>query len=194
MYRILAIVFIIAAIWMTAAACSKKTIATEPYDSPSYPAEGGRQSTGGAETGISDQGRGVEEESLEAAGQRSRMSSAATAADREKFENQDVLFEFDSAVLSSTAQEILRGKARWLKANPDVAVIIEGHCDDRGTNEYNLALGERRARAALDFLASLGIDPSRLSTVSYGEERPLINDTSEGARARNRRAHFVIEL
>ena len=75
-----------------------------------------------------------------------------------------------------------------------MSVIIEGHCDDRGTNEYNLALGEKRAQSAQSFLVELGIDASRLSTVSYGEERPLDAGTSEEARAKNRRAHFAVEM
>ena len=189
MNRFVAFVAIIAIASIIPAGCAKKTIDTEPYGSSSYSTAAGEETAAGS----SDQGAQVQEESLEESGDRSRILTAAVAAEREDFENQDILFEFDSAVLSATAQQILREKAQWLQANPEVAVIIEGHCDDRGTNEYNLALGEKRARNTQDFLVTLGIESSRLSMVSYGEERPLVSGTSEEARAKNRRAHFVIE-
>ncbi|KPJ77321.1 MAG: hypothetical protein AMJ54_08430 [Deltaproteobacteria bacterium SG8_13] len=185
---------IIAVALLITIGCAKKTIVTEPYGGSSYPADTGQQTAAGTGAAGSDQSQDVREESLEEAGGRSRMLSAAAAAEREEFENQDILFEFDSAVLSEAAQEILRSKARWLQANTDANVIIEGHCDDRGTNEYNLALGEKRALNTRNFLVTLGVDPSRLSTVSYGEERPLETGPTEEARAKNRRAHFVIEL
>ena len=113
--------------------------------------------------------------------------------EREMFENEDVLFEFDSAKLSNEAQDILRKKAEWLKENPRARIIIEGHCDERGTNEYNLALGDRRAYSSKRFLVDLGIDDSKLTTVSYGEERPIDTGSDEDAWAQNRRAHFVIK-
>jgi peptidoglycan-associated lipoprotein len=128
----------------------------------------------------------LKEDELRAEGE--RMQSA-----REIFENEDVYFEFDSASLSAEAQEILRAKAEWLRANPSARVLIEGHCDERGTNEYNLALGDRRAYSSRAFLADLGIDDSRLSIISYGEEQPIDSRSSEEAWAKNRRAHFVIK-
>jgi peptidoglycan-associated lipoprotein len=109
------------------------------------------------------------------------------------FENEDILFEFDSASLSGEAQEILRAKAAWLRENPRARVVIEGHCDERGTNEYNLALGDRRAFSSKSFLVDLGITDSRLTTISYGEERPVDSDSTEDAWTKNRRAHFVIK-
>jgi len=111
---------------------------------------------------------------------------------REKFVNEDVYFIFDSSSLSAEAQGVLREKADWLKQNPNQAIAIEGHCDERGTNEYNLALGERRAESAKAFLLDLGIEASRLPTTSYGEERPIDTGHDEGAWAKNRRAHFVL--
>ncbi|MCU0604781.1 MAG: OmpA family protein, partial [Desulfobacterales bacterium] len=80
-----------------------------------------------------------------------------------------------------------------LKANPNVKVTIEGHCDDRGTNEYNLALGEARARSAKAFLVDMGVPAARMATISYGEERPAVRGDTEEAWVKNRRAHFVIE-
>jgi peptidoglycan-associated lipoprotein len=109
------------------------------------------------------------------------------------FENEDILFEFDSASLSVEAQEILRAKAAWLRENSRARVVIEGHCDERGTNEYNLALGDRRAFSSKSFLVDLGISEDRLTTISYGEEQPVDTSPTEEAWAKNRRAHFVIK-
>jgi peptidoglycan-associated lipoprotein len=114
------------------------------------------------------------------------------ASVREKFVNEHVYFAFDSAVLDMMAQDVLKNKGMWLKENADVNVTIEGHCDDRGTVEYNLALGDRRAESAKAYLVNLGIPASRIETVSYGEERPVDPGQNEAAWARNRRAAFVI--
>jgi peptidoglycan-associated lipoprotein len=103
-----------------------------------------------------------------------------------------VMFEFDSSDLSATAQKALDENATVLKKYPTWAVTIEGHCDERGTAEYNLALGERRAVAARAYLVSLGISADRLRTVSYGKEFPFDPGHDEAAFAKNRRAHFVI--
>jgi len=106
---------------------------------------------------------------------------------------QRIYFAFDSHQLSSKAREKLKKKAGLLKKYSDINLIIGGHCDERGTEEYNLALGERRAKAAYEFLIVLGIDPSRMSYVSYGEEKPLVQGHNEEAWARNRRAEFRIK-
>jgi peptidoglycan-associated lipoprotein len=110
-----------------------------------------------------------------------------------KFENEDIYFEFDSAALLPMAQEILKKKAAYLETNPGVSVVVGGHCDERGTSEYNLALGDRRARSAASFLVDLGISASRLTAISYGEERLIDSGSNEEAWAKNRRAHFVIK-
>jgi len=109
-----------------------------------------------------------------------------------QFLNEHVYFAFDSAALSAMAQDTLKRKAAWLRDNAGVAVTIEGHCDERGTNEYNLALGERRAESARAYLVDLGIAASRLSTISYGEERPLDPGHDEEAWAKNRRGQFQL--
>ncbi len=106
---------------------------------------------------------------------------------------EDIYYEFDKSTLTPTAQDNLLRKAEWLRENPDATATIEGHCDERGTNEYNLALGDRRAESAKAFLTDLGIDASRLTTVSYGEERPVDPRSDEEAWAKNRRAHFVVD-
>ncbi|SRR5581483_9176078 len=104
----------------------------------------------------------------------------------------DVFYEFDRYDLSADARAILRANADWLKSNPSARVEIEGHCDERGTNEYNLALGAKRAQAAREYLSSLGIPAERLSTISYGEEIPVCQEHSEDCWRKNRRARFVI--
>jgi peptidoglycan-associated lipoprotein len=124
--------------------------------------------------------------------QRLREQRAAAAA-KERFENQDIHFDFDKSSLTPAAQAILRDKAAYLMANTGVSVIIEGHCDERGTNEYNMALGDRRAGSAKSFLVDLGVESRRLTTISYGEEKPVDSGSNEAAWAKNRRAHFVID-
>lgn len=99
-------------------------------------------------------------------------------------------FAFDQSTLSPEARDILAANAAALQANPELKIRIEGHCDERGSDEYNLALGERRAQAAKDFLLSLGVAPERLETISYGEESPLKAGSDQEAWAMNRRAEF----
>jgi peptidoglycan-associated lipoprotein len=104
----------------------------------------------------------------------------------------DVLFEFDSYDLRGNARDILRSNADWLKNNPSVRIEVEGHCDERGTSEYNLALGAKRSQTAKDYLVSLGISPDRISTISYGEEIPVCTEASENCWRQNRRARFIV--
>jgi peptidoglycan-associated lipoprotein len=103
----------------------------------------------------------------------------------------DVHFAYDSYELDGTARDVLAANAEWLKDNSRAKTEIEGHCDERGTVEYNLALGARRAKAVKDYLVTLGISGDRLSTISYGEELPLCREQNEQCYARNRRVHFV---
>lgn len=104
----------------------------------------------------------------------------------------DIYFDFDRYDLRGEARETLKANASWLKNNPSARVEIEGHCDERGTNEYNLALGAKRAQAAKDYLITLGIPAERLSTISYGEEVSVCRDATEECWQKNRRARFVI--
>lgn len=103
-----------------------------------------------------------------------------------------VFFELDSSAIGPEARTTLERQAFFLRKYPSVSVTVEGHCDERGTREYNLALGERRASAVRDYLVSLGIDPSRLTTISYGKERPVNPASTEQAWAENRRGVTVI--
>ena len=121
-----------------------------------------------------------------------RMSGMDPAAAREAFLNVDVLFSYNSFTLTDDARQILEDKAQWMAQNPEVAVQLEGHCDERGTVAYNLALGERRANAVREYLTALGVRADRITTVSYGEEFPIDPGHGEAAWARNRRAHFAI--
>ncbi len=104
----------------------------------------------------------------------------------------DAFFDYDQSDLREDARTVLAADAQWLKKHPSVQVLIEGHCDERGTAAYNLALGDRRANAAKEYLISLGIDASRLRTVSYGKERPFCTESNETCWQKNRRAHLVI--
>jgi peptidoglycan-associated lipoprotein len=105
---------------------------------------------------------------------------------------QDVHFEYDRDKLDTSTQTILRANADWLKKNPNARVEIQGHADERGTNNYNLGLGERRALQTKKFMVNLGIDESRLYTISYGEEKPFCFDSNENCWWENRRAHFTV--
>lgn len=103
-----------------------------------------------------------------------------------------VLFGYDSYELDGEAKAVLTRHAAWLKQNAAVRVTLEGHCDERGTREYNLALGDRRANSAKNFLAAQGIDVARISTISYGKERPAVDGSDDAAMAQNRRAVTVV--
>jgi peptidoglycan-associated lipoprotein len=103
----------------------------------------------------------------------------------------DVFFDFDRYAIKPEAARTLDASIGWLKSNPGVQVLVEGHCDERGTNAYNLVLGERRAKAAQDYLVARGIEASRIATISYGEERPGCAERNESCWSRNRRAHFL---
>lgn len=104
---------------------------------------------------------------------------------------QTVTFDYDKSSISAAAKEKIKGNADWMKSHGNINVQIEGHCDARGSIEYNLALGERRARAVKDYMVSLGIPESRLNVISYGKEKPIDASESDAAYAKNRRANFV---
>jgi peptidoglycan-associated lipoprotein len=104
----------------------------------------------------------------------------------------EIYFGFDSYVLAPSARQILKGNSEWLRKHPSVMVEVEGHADDRGTDEYNLALGSKRAQVVMEYLSAIGISSNRLSTVTYGEELPVCREKTEECWQRNRRAHFVI--
>ena len=117
-----------------------------------------------------------------------RGDAAKTSADSAL---KEIFFDFDRYDLSSDARATLTADADWLKKNPAAKVEVEGHCDDRGTNEYNLALGAKRAQTAKDYLVTLGVAAARLSTTSYGEEIPVCREHNEECWQKNRRDRFV---
>lgn len=185
-------VLLVAGLFFTVS-CAKKTVVSEP--------EGTQIEQEETTTGETEQMTGDEMTAAEKAKQREleeqrlkeQREKEARKAAKARFVNKNIHFEFDKSELTAKAQEILKKKAGWLEKNPDEDVLIEGHCDERGTTEYNLALGERRAQAARDFLINMGISSSRISYVSYGEEKPLDPASNPEAWAKNRRAEFVIK-
>ena len=182
--------FLVIFVVFLAPSCGKKEISSTPVMSEE---EARRQAEEEARRREMEKQAAVQEETIQDERLSESEKTERIRVDRDMFENDDVQFEFDSAKLSMEAQDILRRKAEWLKENPRAKIIIEGHCDERGTNEYNLALGDRRAFSSKSFLVDLGIAASRLTTVSYGEERPIDSRADEDAWAKNRRAHFVIK-
>ena len=139
----------------------------------------------------------LREEELKKQREREEAASREEAAKREaelreEFERTDIHFDFDKFSLTKEAREILAKKVSWLQNNTNVKIQIEGHCDERGNNEYNMALGERRANSAMEYLLTAGVEASMISTISYGEEKPLDPGHNEDVWAKNRRAHFRI--
>jgi peptidoglycan-associated lipoprotein len=114
-----------------------------------------------------------------------------------EFRHHDALktihFDFDQAKIRPGDAKILDQNAAWLRDNADYLLLMEGHCDERGTNEYNLALGDRRAKATMNYLMAQGVKAERMSMISYGEERPLCRESNEGCWSQNRRAEFLIK-
>lgn len=179
-WLVLALLLILPAMLLTVS-CAKKAVQEEPAVSEEAPPVEQPVEAEPEPQGPSDE---------ELAAQQAAMAQEKA---RQMFVSENIYFEFDSAALLPAAQQVLSTKADYLFANPDARVAVEGHCDERGTNAYNMALGQRRADAAKDFLVNLGIDAGRLSTISYGEEQPLDFGHNEEAWAKNRRAHFVLE-
>ena len=135
-----------------------------------------------------DQGGDVDAASASASSSSGGEITAGTQEDLIVNVGDRVFFGYDSSDLDSDALELLQDQVAWLKQNSGVSVTIEGHCDERGTREYNLALGEKRAQAVKNYLIGLGINPDRVSTISYGKERPAVVGSNDGAWAQNRRS------
>jgi peptidoglycan-associated lipoprotein len=175
---IMVIVFVCSLFFMTS--CAKKQVGV---------AGGVNPPAGATEEGtvVKEESKAVVVEGVEA--EKAAARRAALIAD---FENLNIYFDYDRSNLKPEAQQVLREKAGFLRANPSYSVLIAGNCDDRGTEEYNLALGERRAMSAKKFLIALGISPDRLKTISYGELRPADPATNPVACALNRRDSFKL--
>lgn len=179
---------------LLSASCAKKAVMEEPAMTQPSEDEAARMA---AEQEAAEKARQEEMERQRAMEEQRLQDEAAQreqemAAAKERFMSEDIHFDFDKSTLTPNARELLDNKAQWLKDNPDVSVVIEGHCDERGTREYNLALGERRASAVKNYLISKGIAASRIKTISYGKERPAVLGSNEWAWSQNRRAVTTI--
>lgn len=163
------------------ASCTKKMVKTEPVSMTEPEVQK-----------APDKSAGEAEQTGQLKDDRLWAETAAREAAERAFVEENIHFAFDSSALSDEAQQILKSKADYLRSNPDITITVEGHCDDRGTDAYNIALGERRAESVKIFLVDIGIGSNRLNTVSYGEERPIAMGHNEASWARNRRAQFVI--
>ena len=190
-FQTLRITIIVFASIIILAGCGRQTGSVEPEppeDMMAVEEPAMQDDMAPSEQEIAERAMMADEQARQAEAMRlAEMAQMASAA----FVNEDVHFAFDSS-LDGEAERILEQKAAWMQDNGAVSVQIEGHCDERGTSAYNLALGERRANSVQEYLTVLGVDPSRLSTISYGEEQPLDPGHDEAAWSRNRRAHFVI--
>jgi len=196
LFTCLIMLFLVPGLLLTVS-CAKKAVKPEVAITESEVEMIGREAIEKVRQEAVAKKRAIEEKRLLSERRQKRMKmeaeKRAKSAAKKRFINEDIYFEFDSPVLQSMAEETLKEKAQWLRNNPGVSVIVEGHCDERGTNEYNLALGDRRAESAKAYLLNLGITESRLTTISYGEERNVDPGHNEAAWANNRRAHFVID-
>jgi len=187
----LALLLVIPGLLLTTS-CAKKTVVTQPAMSEEAAKKAEAEAARQAEL---EKQRKLEEERLKAEQKQAdeaRMKSEEAEA-KARFEQENIYFDFDKSNLKPDAQEILKQKAEFLKANPNDSILIEGNCDERGTDEYNLALGDRRANSAKKFLVNLGIAESRIKTISYGEERPLDPGHNEAAWAKNRNCQFKLQ-
>jgi len=179
-WLVIVLVMILPAMFFTVS-CSNKVIQNEPE--PITQSEVSKAPDKSAEE--ADQTRQLQEDRL-------RTEAAASEAAGAAFVNENILFSFNSSVLSDQAQQVLNSKADYLRSNSGIMVTVEGHCDNRGTEAYNIALGERRAESVKSFLVDLGVSANRLKTISYGEERPIAMGQDEASWAKNRRAQFMV--
>jgi peptidoglycan-associated lipoprotein len=171
--------------------CAKKKVTTEaePMQEEMTAEQAGAQQAAEAEAARREAEMAKKSQSEK---QREEAAMMAEEARKRALEEEDIHFDFDKYVLTPKAMMILDEKASYLSDHPEVRVLIEGHCDERGTNEYNLALGDRRANSAKNYLVKSGVTESRLTTISYGEEQPLCTEHTESCWWRNRRDHFQI--
>jgi peptidoglycan-associated lipoprotein len=176
----IALVMILPVVFFSAS-CTKKVVQTEPVQTT--PPEVSKASDETAKE--AKQAEQLQEDRLQTEEATRKAAGAA-------FVTENIYFSFDSSLLSDRAQQILNSKADYLRINSGVTVTVEGHCDERGTDAYNIALGERRAESVKNFLVDMGISANRLNTISYGEERPIAIGQNEASWAKNRRAQFVV--
>jgi len=169
--------------------CAKKQVTMETQEMAAEEGAAQQSAEDEAARREAEEARLREQRAREAR-QRQEASSMSEAARRAAFEDEEIHFDFDKYVLTPQAMMILDDKAAYLREHSGVRVLVEGHCDDRGSNEYNLALGDRRANSAKNYLVKSGVAASRITTISYGEEQPLCMQQNESCWYRNRRGHF----
>ncbi len=178
---------------ITAFGCAKKY--TTPAETTAPP-EGPVKEEVMREEVLPERGETIMEERVtervEAPGRETVVESGVPSEEQVKSIFKDVLFDYDKYEIRPDAREGLNAIAAYLGKNKGINIVIEGHCDERGTNEYNLALGEKRAKSAKNYLSSLGVSPDRMIVITFGEEKPVCTDQSESCWQQNRRAHFVI--
>ena len=158
---------------------------TAPEDSADSSGSGEATTSSTADTSSSSSGSSVAPSTVDEVVAGSERDFLINVGDR-------IFFDFDRSDIRADAQSALAKQAAWLLQHPGVTIQVEGHCDERGTNEYNLALGDRRANTALDTLAGDGVDRDRVSSISYGEDAPVCTESDEACWQRNRRAHMTI--
>lgn len=178
---------LVVAICLAMAGCAPSTATKTDVAAASA---SGAKSPAGQQSGAGQSGG--TKESAAAPGSLDALQKGQSTATPASSPLKDVFFDYDRYDLRGDAREVLRANADWLKKNPSAKIEIEGHCDERGTSEYNLALGAKRAQSAKDYLATLGIAGDRLSTISYGEEIPVCKQLTDDCWRQNRRARFVI--
>jgi peptidoglycan-associated lipoprotein len=169
--------------------CAKKQVTMETQEMSAEEAAAQQSAAEEAARREAEEARMREQAALEES-QRQEAARMSEEASRAAFEDEDIHFDFDKYVLTPQAMMILDEKAAYLREHPGVRVLVEGHCDDRGSNEYNLALGDRRANSAKNYLVKSGVAESQITTISYGEEQPLCMQQDESCWSRNRRGHF----
>lgn len=187
-YRVFLVVALAMSVGMFASGCAKKKVKSD--EAAVAPMESAVQDDG-MKKGIADEGMATKPESLDSAAA-SRLSKHVVLEGRTHGPMVPVYFDFDRSNIRDDQRERIEKNAAFIKSNSSVTVQIEGNCDERGTNEYNMALGERRAQSAKKYLVNLGVAGNRLQTLSYGEERPLLFGHDELSWAQNRRDDFLI--
>jgi peptidoglycan-associated lipoprotein len=192
------VVFVFSSIFLLSS-CAKKQVVTEEKLATAEEAAkaekeklAAEKARAAEEAKIAEKARLEKLKEMEMAKKKAAEEQAWQERKVANIEAKSIYFDFDKSFIRSEYRSVLQEKAEFLKNNPDIRIRIEGNCDERGTSEYNLALGERRADSAAKFLVSLGISPDRIETISYGEERPLALGHSEEAWAQNRRDDFVV--
>lgn len=176
--------------------CAKKQVevteTTKPVTQEVKPVEEVKEVKKVEKVEVGDTEAYKEEEARRQARLRELEAAQKHAEEVRVFESENIYFDFDKSDIKPEAEKSLKKKGQWLRANPAYSVRIEGHCDERGTNEYNLALGDRRANSAKKYLVAFGIEEARISTISYGEERPVDLGHNEDAWWKNRRDEFKL--